>query len=311
MYLEHFGLREFPFSITPDTDFFLSTRESQQALNTLLVAVAAGEGFIKITGEVGTGKTLLCRQLIKVLGAQYKVAYVLNPYRQPLSLFMELCAELNAQIDLDATPDEYKILDALIARVIQLNQQGLQVLICLDEVQAMPIETMEALRLITNLETNKRKLIQVIIFGQPELDERLNHPSIRQLKQRITFQHHLRPMEVDQLGRYLRHRLRVAGHPDGELFSPGAIKALASASRCVPRLVNILASKALLSAFGEKRSVVNRRDVVLAARDTESARAPRRISWRAWGLLLALLLALANAAFVLQPYVAGWIHELN
>lgn len=300
MYLRHFGLNEFPFSITPDTDYFFSTRESQQALNTLLVAVMAGEGFIKITGEVGTGKTLICRQLIKVLGSGYKVAYVLNPYRQPMSLFMELCSELEAPLNLERTPDEYVVLDTLVARVIELSQQKKRVLICLDEVQAMPTETLEALRLITNLETNKRKLMQVIIFGQPELDEKLDHPSIRQLKQRITFQYRLRPMEVDQLGRYVRHRLLIAGHPHGDVFSPDAIKALAYASRCVPRLVNILASKSLLSAFAEKRTEVQRQDVLLAAQDTESAVQVSRRSWRSW------LPWLASTCLVVLVVLAGY-----
>ncbi len=276
MYLEHFGLREFPFSITPDTDFFLSTREAQQALNTLVFAVTSGEGFIKITGEVGTGKTLLCRKLIGVLGERYRIAYILNPYRQPMSLFMELCAELDVPLDLRGNVNEYQVLDALIDRVIALNLAGHRVLICLDEVQAMPIETLEALRLITNLETEKRKLLQVIIFGQPELNEKLDHPSIRQLKQRITFNYHLRPMSADQVAGYLRHRLLVAGHATGRAFTKEAAAAISRFSKGTPRLVNILSNKSMLSAYADRSQYIRAQDVRLAVSETESIPAERR-----------------------------------
>jgi MSHA biogenesis protein MshM len=305
MYLQHFGLREFPFSITPDTDFFLSTREAQQALNTLVFAVTSGEGFIKITGEVGTGKTLLCRKLIGALGDRYKIAYILNPYRQPMSLFMELCAELDVPLDLRGNVNEYQVLDALIDRVIALNLAGRRVLICLDEVQAMPIETLEALRLITNLETEKRKLLQVIIFGQPELNERLSHPAIRQLRQRITFQHHLTPMSADQVAGYLRHRLLVAGHVTGRLFGEGAIAAIARASQGTPRLVNILANKALLSAYADRSPHVRVQDVRLAARETESVPPARRPAWR-WLLAAALSATAAVGVGLAIHFLQGY-----
>jgi MSHA biogenesis protein MshM len=270
MYLQHFGLREFPFSITPDTEFFLSTREAQQALNTLIFAVTSGEGFIKITGEVGTGKTLLCRKLIASLGERYTVAYIFNPYRKPISLFIELCAEMGVKLDLKRDISEYEILDLIIDRVIALNKEGQRILICLDEGQAMPIETLEALRLITNLETEKRKLLQVIIFGQPELNDKLNHPSIRQLKQRITFHYHMKPMGKDQVAGYLQHRLLIAGHSDGLVFTKKASSEIALLSQGTPRLVNILANKALLSAFADRSQTVRSIDVKLAASETES-----------------------------------------
>jgi MSHA biogenesis protein MshM len=300
MYLQHFGLREFPFSITPDTEYFLPTNESQQALNTLLLAIVAGEGFIKITGEVGTGKTLLCKKLIKALGSRFTVAYIFNPYRQPMSLFLELCTELEVPIDREKTPNEYEILDALIQRVIDLNAQGRRVIICLDEAQAMPIETLEALRLITNLETEKRKLLQVIIFGQPELNKKLDHPSIRQLKQRITFQYHLTPMNPDQLGKYLKHRMIVAGHPDGQVFNTAAVRTLSRYSGCTPRLVNILANKSLLSAYADRRVAVLKKDVDLAAADTESIH-NKKPWWRGW-LFSALLAAACITTITIGKY---------
>ena len=300
MYLQHFGLREFPFSITPDTEYFLPTNESQQALNTLLLAIVAGEGFIKITGEVGTGKTLLCKKLISALGTRFTVAYIFNPYRQPLSLFLELCAELEVPIDREKFTSEYEIVDALIQRVIDLNSQGRRVIICLDEAQAMPIETLEALRLITNLETEKRKLLQVIIFGQPELNKKLDHPSIRQLKQRITFQYHLTPMDPDQLGKYLKHRLVVAGHSEGRVFTTAAVRALSRYSGCTPRLVNILANKSLLSAYADRRAMVLKKDVELAAAETESVSNKKHGS-RRW-ILTALLAASSITTIIIWTY---------
>jgi len=266
----------------------------------LLLAIVAGEGFIKITGEVGTGKTLLCKKLISALGTRFTVAYIFNPYRQPLSLFLELCAELEVPIDREKFTSEYEIVDALIQRVIDLNSQGRRVIICLDEAQAMPIETLEALRLITNLETEKRKLLQVIIFGQPELNKKLDHPSIRQLKQRITFQYHLTPMDPDQLGKYLKHRLVVAGHSEGRVFTTAAVRALSRYSGCTPRLVNILANKSLLSAYADRRAMVLKKDVELAAAETESVSNKKHGS-RRW-ILTALLAASSITTIIIWTY---------
>jgi MSHA biogenesis protein MshM len=268
MYLRHFGLREYPFSITPDTSFFFSSGASQEALNTLLVATRMGEGFIKITGEVGTGKTLLCRKLMGSVGAQFYVAYLPNPYLDPAALFVELATELGLEVAPGS--NQHSTLKAITDKLLALTQEGQRVIICLDEAQAMPIETLEALRLLTNLETEKRKLLQVIIFGQPELEEKLNHPSIRQLKQRITFHYHLGPLAAPELGYYLHHRLMIAGYAGGQLFERSACWLLERKTRRVPRLVNIVAHKAMLSAFGKGRSRVGFLDVRAAAVDTAS-----------------------------------------
>jgi len=268
MFLNHFGLREYPFSITPDTSFFYESVPAQEALNTILMALSMGEGFIKITGEVGTGKSMLCRKLIASLDQDYEVALVLNPYREPHSLFLELCQEFNAFYKPKQFDNQFAVLTALTNRVLELSQIGKRIVICLDEAQAMPIPTLEALRLLTNMESEKRKLVQIVIFGQPELDERLNHPSIRQLKQRITFSYHLRPLTKDELKAYLRHRLLAAGHVDGNLFRPSALSLLREQSKSVPRMINILAHKSLLSAFGRGSFFVERRDVKAASKDT-------------------------------------------
>ena len=289
MYLKHFGVKEFPFSITPDTSFLFSSEGSQDALNTLLIAVRMGEGFIKVTGEVGTGKTLLCRKLIAVLQKDFRTAYIPNPYLEPRALFMELASELEADISPDAQLDQHQLLKALTNRLLHIiGHENKRVVICLDEAQAMPIETLEAMRLLTNLETEKRKLLQVILFGQPELEEKLNHPSIRQLKQRITFDYHLKPLSRDELDYYVHHRLVVAGYKGGRLFSPMAMWTLQRKTRRVPRLVNIVAHKSLLSAYGKGKRNVGMLDVLAAANDTASLRSsPRRKALNYFLIVLA------------------------
>lgn len=272
MYLQHFGVKEFPFSITPDTSFFFSSESSKNALSTLLVAIRTGEGFIKITGEVGTGKTLLCRKLISGLGNEFKIGYVPNPYLEPRTLFLELASELGVPLDPASKPDQHEILKSLTLRLLELISEGKRVVIILDEVQAMPIETLEALRLLSNLETEKRKLLQVVIFGQPELEEKLNHPSVRQLKQRITFDYDLSPLSRDELDYYVHHRLMVAGYEGGRLFTPPAMWLLRKRTKRVPRLVNVIAHKAMLSAYGKGRKSVTLADVLAATRDTASTR---------------------------------------
>ena len=274
MYLKHFGLREFPFSITPDTSFFFSSGVSQEALNTVLIAARTGEGFIKITGEVGTGKTLLCRKLMTSLGPDFYVAYIPNPYLEPLALFMELASELGVQMDDNPAPAQHQVLKAVSNKLLELTLDGKRVVVCLDEAQAMPIETLEALRLLTNLETEKRKLLHVIIFGQPELEAKLNHPAIRQLKQRITFDYHLGPLATSELDYYLHHRLVVAGYQGSRLFGRAASWLLQRRTRRVPRLVNIVAHKSLLSAYGKGKRQVGILDVLAASNDTASLRTP-------------------------------------
>jgi MSHA biogenesis protein MshM len=294
-YLAHFGLREPPFGITPDTLFFFPCRSTQEALNTVLIALQNGEGFIKITGEVGTGKTLLCRKLIASLGPDFYVAYIPNPYLDPRALFLELTAELGIASDPSVSPDQHQLLKGVTNKLLELAAEGKRVVICLDEAQAMPIETLEALRLLTNLETEKRKLLQVIIFGQPELEDRLNHPSIRQLKQRITFDYHLMPLARSELDYYLQHRMVVAGHQGGRVFSPSAAKLLQRMTKRVPRLVNIVAHKSLLSAFGKGKRSVGFFDVLAATNDTASLRSAGSSVKRT--AFLALLLCSCAAAF--------------
>ena len=286
IYLSHFGLREPPFGITPDTSFFYACASSQEALNTLLVAVANGEGFLKITGEVGTGKTLMCRKFLATLDDNWVSAYVPNPNLEPKTLLLALAEEM--KVKLDGGLDQHHLLKALTLALLDFARQKKRVVVCLDETQAMPLESLETLRLLTNLETEKRKLVQVILFGQPELDERLAHESIRQLRQRITFQHHLGTLTREETQYYLAHRLAIAGYSGEGVFAPGAVKRIYRGSRGVPRLVNILANKAMMLAYGEGSRRVTAQHARAAAADTPASFALSR----AW-----LWLALACAAF--------------
>jgi MSHA biogenesis protein MshM len=296
MYETHFGLRELPFSITPDTSFFFSSDGAQSGLNLLLIAARSGEGFIKIVGEVGTGKTLLCRKLMHCLGDDFRIAYVPNPCLSPRALFLELAWELGVSPDtVDEKSSRHQLIHILQRRLLELAHDQKRVLVCLDEVQAMPTETLEALRLLTNLETEKRKLLQVIIFGQPELEARLDAPSVRQLRQRITFEYRLGPLSDEELDFYVQHRLSVAGHTGGRVFSRAAMRLMRQRTGGYPRLVNIVAHKALMAAYGKGKRQVGYFDMRAACRDTPSTRAVARGSWATLGLLS--LAAIVAAAF--------------
>jgi MSHA biogenesis protein MshM len=267
-YLKHFGLRELPFGITPDTSFFFACRSIQEALNTLLIAVSNGEGFIKITGEVGTGKTLLCRKFLSTLGAHWVSAYIPNPNLEPRGLLLALAEELGVGGE---SIGPHRLEKELMQRLLDIARQGKRVVLCMDETQAMPLATLETVRLLTNLETEKRKLMQVVLFGQPELDRKLASESVRQLRQRITFQHTLKALARSEVADYVAHRLTIAGYSGAALFTNAALKSIHMASRGVPRLVNILAHKSLLLVYGEGGRKVEREHVRVAAEDTPSA----------------------------------------
>ena len=276
-YLQHFGLREAPFGITPDTSFFYACRSTQEALNTLLVAVANGEGFIKITGEVGTGKTLLCRKFLSTLDAGWASAYLPNPNLEPRGLVLAVAEELGVHAEPGA--DQHHLMRGITRALLEHARHGRRVVLCMDESQGMPLETLETMRLLTNLETEKRKLLQVVLFGQPELDRKLASASIRQLRQRITFQCDLKGLDHEEIGAYVEHRLAIAGHAGAPLFDAGALHVLHRASRGVPRLVNILAHKALLLVYGEGGRSAVRRHMRAAAADTPAAEPQHSWSW--------------------------------
>lgn len=295
MYLQHFGLNELPFTLTPDTDFFFNQGSHQDALNVLLVALQGGEGFIKVTGEVGTGKTLVCRQLLNLLDDRYVTAYIPNPFLNPTALRMALAEELG--IEFARNIGQHRLLKLITERLIELHRAGKRIVLLLDEAQAMPDDSLEALRLLTNLETEKRKLLQVVLFGQPELDIRLAQVRMRQLKQRIVFSYRLSPFDRKAVVHYVNHRLQIAGHRGQALFTDGAVRHLHRSSRGIPRLINLLCHKALMAAYGSGVANVKETHVVAAARDTAdvSRREPR---WLALASGLAGLIAFASAGLL-------------
>jgi MSHA biogenesis protein MshM len=280
VYLAHFGLHQLPFGITPDTEFFYPSSSHREGLNLLHSALESGEGFIKVVGEVGTGKTLLCRNFLAELGSDWKAAYIPNPQMEPRELLQEVADDLDTAT---GKRDPANVIKRINLRLIDLARAGKKVVLCIDEAQTMPRLTLESLRLLSNLETEKSKLLHIVLFGQPELDDMLSAYSARQLKQRIVFHYQLRRLNAEEVVKYVEQRLRVAGCNGDSLFSPAALHALYRHADGTPRLVNILAHKALIVAFGEGRMQVAKQHVKSAARDTEGSFKPiwwpRQIKW--------------------------------
>ncbi len=273
MYETFFGLREAPFSLTPDASFFFANGDHHDALQTLLVALRMGEGFVKITGEVGTGKTVVCRRLLHELEVDphYTAAYLPNPDLSPRELRLALAEELRLERRRSVGP-EY-LMRQITDRLLGLRAEGQRAVLIIDEAQALSTHALETLRLFTNLETQKSKLLQVVLFGQPELDAHLDRHETRQLKQRISFSHQIQPMSRRATYAYLAYRLAVAGYRGTLLFDWRAAGAIHRASGGVPRVINILAHKCLLSAWGEGADQVTARHLRRAILDTESVKA--------------------------------------
>jgi MSHA biogenesis protein MshM len=266
MYESFYGLKELPFALTPDTEYLYRYSGHQEVLNVLRVALRNGEGFIRVTGEVGTGKTLLCRQLIRLLQSSYAIAYLPNPLLTPLELYQAICSELCL-----AQPDGasmQQLCQAIFVELVRLREQNLPLVLLIDEAQAMTYRSLEALRLLSNLETEKEKLLHIVFFAQPEFDERLAEYRLRQLRQRITFSYRLKALSRSEVATYLEHRLAVAGNRGGVRFTKRAMTLLFSASGGVPRMVNLLAHKALLVGFGKGRHEIGGRMLRAAIRDT-------------------------------------------
>ncbi|MCL1119912.1 ExeA family protein [Shewanella seohaensis] len=297
MYLKHFGLSQTPFSLTPNTGFFFGLSPHVEALQVLQTALQTGEGFIKVTGEVGTGKTLICRKLINELPQGFHCAYLPNPYLTPAELRWAVANELGLKYTSEI--DQQQLTGLIQQQLLALSAHGHAIVLVLDEAQALPDESLEALRLFTNLETESRKLLQVVLFGQPELDERLKRQAFRQLRQRITFSYSLRPLTWDETDAYIRYRLAVAGYAGQALFGPKLTRKIAEASRGIPRLINILAHKALMLSFGEGATQVRMAHIKGAIQDTEDAsRGSQR--WPAYMAIALIACAAAIGALLLS-----------
>lgn len=285
MYTRHYGLRERPFSLTPDPRFLYLSASHREALAHLLYGIEQGEGFIAVTGEVGTGKTTLCRTLLDRLGPECEVAYLFNPRLSGEDLLRAIHLELGLPV---RGRSRAELLDQLNRFLLDARRRDRRVLLIVDEAQNLAPATLEEVRLLSNLETSTEKLLQILLFGQPELDAVLDSRPLRQLRQRIGVRWRLEPLSPPEAGEYVRHRLRVAAGEGAELFSPAALRELRRRSRGVPRLVNLLADRALLAGYAERARRVERVHVGRAAREILRARDRRarsraiRPRWRAF-----------------------------
>lgn len=267
---QFYGFKQPPFGLTPDTDFYVELPSQRQAFELLLFALSSGEGFIKITGEVGTGKTLLCRRLLNTLaGNGVRSAYIANPAISAAGLWRAVARELALNT---ADKSDQQVQEEIQQSLLQFALSGQPVVLIIDEAQCMPDDTLEALRLISNLETERQKLVQIVLFGQPELNNTLNTARFRQLLQRITYSADLLPLNNSEaLAVYLQQRLSIAGYRGMPLFQSSALNYLWQASRGIPRLVNILAAKTLLVGYGNGSRQLQACHVAKAVADTEGA----------------------------------------
>ena len=267
MYYPHFGLKEPPFKITPNTDFFFSGGNRGAVLDALVYAITSGEGIVKVVGEVGSGKTMLCRMLQTILPEKIESIYLANPSVAPEDVLHAIAFEL--QLKLPKNADRLKVMQTLQAHLLNRHAEGKQVVIFVEEAQGMPLATLEEIRLLSNLETKQDKLLQIVLFGQPELDGNLNQPHIRQLRERITHSFHLGPLQTKDIGEYLIFRLRAAGYFGPPIFTDSAVKKLSSAAQGLVRRVNILAEKSLLAAYADNVHQVTIKHVNAAIQDSE------------------------------------------
>ncbi|GAB3375171.1 ExeA family protein [Lysobacter rhizosphaerae] len=301
MYLEHYGLKEPPFSITPDPRFVFLSERHRDALAHLLFGIGqgGGGGFVQLTGEVGTGKTTLSRLLLEQIPPHTRVALVLNPRVTPAELLATICEELHLPVDPGMSGSIKALTDALNAYLLDAYAQGLRVVLIIDEAQNLSVDALEQVRLLTNLETDTQKLLQIILLGQPELRTILARPDLRQLAQRITARYHLTPLDAHETATYLRHRHRVAGGLHLP-FDAGAIKRIHVHSGGVPRLINVIAERALLGGYAHDDTRIDARTVDRAARE---ALAPKASSaWRARRWLIPGGVGVAALALVAGVY---------
>ena len=293
MYHEHFGLQQAPFRITPQTEYFYSGAQRGPLLEALLFAVENDEGIIRVSGEVGTGKTMLCRMLIERLPPEALIIYIANPSLSP----SELVATVAHELEID-TADGHGLLRQIEHRLIGLYGEGRRIIAIIDEAHAMPRESLDQIRLLSNLETGTRKLMQIVLFGQPELDEILEERAMRSLRERITQSFFLTPLDHHQISDYLHFRLRAAGYKGPDLFTgSGVLKLITRASKGLTRRVNILADKTLLAAFAENTHTITDKHVVAAIRDANySQRMPGR----------GVLFGVGGGALLLGVLLLGW-----
>lgn len=264
MYEEFYGLTAAPFSITPDPRFLFLGYHHREAYDHLLFGITQRKGFIQITGEIGTGKTTLCRAVLEQLGPSFATALILNPVMSSLQLLRSILHEFGLD---DRGNDRVRLLQRLNEFLLERTAEGRDVVLFIDEAQDMPASLLEEVRLLSNLETDDRKLLQIVLLGQPELRAKLERRELEQLRQRILVRYHITPMDRDETEAYIAHRLAVAGSDGRPTFSPRALGSIHRRSRGVPRLINALCDNALLAGFVDGTDRLHWRHVRRAARE--------------------------------------------
>ncbi|MCH8080312.1 MAG: AAA family ATPase [Proteobacteria bacterium] len=267
MYYEYFGLKQPPFKITPDTSLFFPGGNRGAVLQALIYAVTQGEGIVKVVGEVGSGKTMLCRMLQVELPDNVEIVYLANPSLSPENILHAIAFEL--KLNVTETDNRLKVMNELQNYLLDRHAENRQIVVFVEEAQGMPIATLEEIRLLSNLETSQHKLLQIVLFGQPELDQMIATREIRQLKERITYSFQLTPFKTNDVKDYLNSRLRTCGYRSADVFSTSAVRAITKYSKGLLRRINILADKSLLAAYAGNTHQVTSSHVKIAARDSE------------------------------------------
>ena len=266
VYLEYYGLKEPPFSITPNPRFLFYSAKHREAFNHLLYGIRERKGFVQLTGEVGAGKTTLCRAMLEQLGDKFSTALILNPVLSADQLVKAIAMEFGLEV---RGKDRLETVEVINHFLLDQLKQGRDVALIIDEAQNLTNELLEQVRLLSNLETDDRKLLQIVLMGQPELRDRLNDHSLRQLRQRITVRYHLSPLKFQEIGQYINHRLQVSGSTGGPYFTLPALWRIHQYSQGVPRLVNAICDKCLLAGFVQQRERIDFQMVGLAIRELE------------------------------------------
>lgn len=278
---QHYGFNQLPFTLSPNTKLFVNLKTHKECFNTLVFALGTGEGFVKVTGEVGTGKTVLCRKLLNQLAnSDFVTAYIPNPAMPPEILRRALAREIQLT-DVDHL-DHFQLIDKINERLIEIAQSGKKTVLVIDEAQSLPEDTLEEVRLLSNLETEQQKLIQIVLFGQPELNDLLQQHRFRQLRQRLAFASNLDSLSFEDVDQYVTQRLHMAGYNGEKLFNYPAMKALSKGTGGTPRIINVVAQKSLLVAFSQGEHIVDKHHVLKALSDTESvsgAKGAKKMPW--------------------------------
>lgn len=266
MYIQFYGLRENPFNVTADPNFMFFSRHHKEALAHLFYGIKERKGFLEITGEVGTGKTTLCRVLLNSLDETVKTAFILNPNLSEVQLLRAINLDLGIKTD---SKNRNELISALNAFLMEQLSRGFNVVLIIDEAQNLKPAILEQVRMLSNLETEKEKLFQIILVGQPELRDKLNSPHLRQLRQRISVRYHILPLQSDEIGQYIAHRLNVAGSDGSLSFSDKAIEHIYRYSEGVPRLINVLCDRALLAGYVTEKKKISHDIIIKCIRELE------------------------------------------